>query len=323
MAHKRRSPGLRPHGDGTRGPHHSSTCTPAGRVSVAIQPASGPMACGLFASAGIQSAPHVGWFLLLILSTAATSAVTITKRMLRKPLKTTVAVFLCIFIVFLLSGFNLEGNMDRDATDDNQWLLAAEAETRAIEEMPFVKEVSFNYGETANECKVFATLWCCWDSGRKSLKKVPMNCTLDGERPTHLEALRVLREKLAREHGAPDHTHHPKAVASRQRHEAQGSVQGSAQQPEPDKNVFDRMKAAASRLHVAQQRAAADAAALEQAAAAELAAVQLPTSSCRCARVSCCSVTSHAGAPHACGHLRQARARWTRTMAAPSARRRG
>ena len=245
------------------------------------QPDSSYAVCGLFASAGMQSAPHVGCFLLLILSTVATWAVTPAKRMLRRPLKTTVAVFLCIFIVFLLSGFNLEGNMDMDAekqtqppADDDQWLLAVEAEKRAIEEMPFVKDVTFHYGETANLCKVFGTVWCCWDNGSRRLKKVCVSCDLD-QKPTHLEALHVLREKLVREHGAPDHPQHPKALASRQRHEAQGSAQASAQQPEPDKNIFDRMKAAASRLHVAQQRAVADAAALEQAAAAELAAVQL------------------------------------------------
>ena len=234
-------------------------------------------ACGLFAVAGIHAAPHVVWFLLLILSTAATTVVTTAKMMLRRPLKTTVAVFLCIFIVFLLSGFNLEGNVDTATgkqtqvpANEDPWVLAVEAEKRAIEEMAFVKEVRFNYGHTANLCKVFATVWCCWDSGSRKLKKVTVACTLDDERPTYLEALRVLREKLVQEHGAPDHTPHPKAVENRQLHEAAQPPE----EPTPNENAFDRMKAAASRLYVAEQRAKADADALKQAAAAELAAAQ-------------------------------------------------
>ena len=231
----------------------------------------------MFAVAGIHAAPHVVWFLLLILSTAATTVVTTAKMMLRRPLKTTVAVFLCIFIVFLLSGFNLEGNVDTATgkqtqvpANEDPWVLAVEAEKRAIEEMAFVKEVRFNYGHTANLCKVFATVWCCWDSGSRKLKKVTVACTLDDERPTYLEALRVLREKLVQEHGAPDHTPHPKAVENRQLHEAAQPPE----EPTPNENAFDRMKAAASRLYVAEQRAKADADALKQAAAAELAAAQ-------------------------------------------------
>lgn len=234
----------------------------------------------MFAWANAMKPLHGGWLLFLMLVSTTTQAIAYAGRMLRTPLKITTVVFLCMFIVFLSSGFNLEGNMDIDMekqtqplADDDQWLLDVEAETRAIEEMPFVKAVSFNYGETANSCKVFATLWCCWDSGRKSLRKVPVACDLD-QKPTYLEALRALREKLAREHGAPDHPHHAKAVESRQRHEAQESAQQSAQELGRDENAFDRMKAAASRLHVAEQRAAADAAALEQTAAAELEAVR-------------------------------------------------
>ena len=279
MAHKRRSPGLRPRGDGTRGPRHSSTYTPAGRVSdsVPAQPDSSYAVCGLFASAGMQSAPHIGCFLLLILSTVATSAVTPAKRMLRRPLKTTVAVFLCIFIVFLLSGFNLEGNMDMDAekqtqppADDDQWLLAVEAEARAIEQLPYVKAVAFSYGETANLCKVFASVWCCWENSRRTFKQVAVSCDLD-TKPTYLEALHALHEKVVEKHGAADHQHDPRASARR----AELHAAGSSAQPAVDGNAFDRMKAAASRMHVAQQRAAADAAALEHAVAAELAAVQL------------------------------------------------
>ena len=127
----------------------------------------------------MQPAPHIGCFLLLILSTVATSAVTPAKRMLRRPLKTTVAVFLCIFIVFLLSGFNLEGNMDIDMetqaaqpAEDEAWLLAVEAKKHAIEQLPYVKAVTFSYGETANLCKVFASVWCCWENSRRTFKQV-------------------------------------------------------------------------------------------------------------------------------------------------------
>lgn len=198
-------------------------------------------------------------------------------RMLRRPLKVAAFVFLCLFIVFLSSGFNLEGNMDIDMekqaappAEDEAWLLAVEAETRAIEQLPYVKAVAFSYGETANLCKVFASVWCCWENSRRTFRKVAVSCDLD-TKPTYLEALHALHEKVVEKHGAADHQHDPKALARR----AELHAARSSAQPPDDGNAFDRMKAAASRMHVAQQRAAADAAALEHAVAAELAAVQL------------------------------------------------
>ena len=77
-------------------------------------------------------------------------------------------VFMSVFIFFLMSGFNLEGNMDMECNeqllseDHENWVQAVEAEQRAIEELPFVKSVAFHYGNTANDCKVLATVWCCW-----------------------------------------------------------------------------------------------------------------------------------------------------------------
>jgi hypothetical protein len=85
-----------------------------------------------------------------------------------RPLRTTAFVFLCLFVVFLLSGFNLEGNMQPEMEAgnetlpaDDEWLLQVEAEKRGLEELPYVKEVGFVYGDTANLCKVLATVWCC------------------------------------------------------------------------------------------------------------------------------------------------------------------
>ena len=63
--------------------------------------------------------------------------------------------------MFLLGGFNLEGNVvvldDPDMHEQSEWteqfLLQVEEEKRAIEELPFVKSVGFTYGETANANK--------------------------------------------------------------------------------------------------------------------------------------------------------------------------
>lgn len=81
--------------------------------------------------------------------------------MLRASSTWTRLVFLCIFIMFLLGGFNLEGNVvvldDPDMHEQSEWteqfLLQVEEEKRAIEELPFVKSVGFTYGETANANK--------------------------------------------------------------------------------------------------------------------------------------------------------------------------
>ena len=80
------------------------------------------------------------WFSILMLVSTVSQARACAGRMIRRPLKVAAFVFLCLFIVFLSSGFNLEGNMDIDIdmekqaappAEDEAWLLAVEAETRA------------------------------------------------------------------------------------------------------------------------------------------------------------------------------------------------
>ena len=51
---------------------------------------------------------------ILMLVSPVSQARACAGRMLRRPLKVAAFVFLCLFIVFLSSGFNLEGNMDID-----------------------------------------------------------------------------------------------------------------------------------------------------------------------------------------------------------------
>lgn len=127
----------------------------------------------------------------------------------RKSLSVVGLVFLCVFVEFLRGGFNLEGNMEQPLTEEAElWLAAVEAEQRAIEALPFVKSVTFTYGETANLCKVLGTVWCCWQPSRGSFKQVAVACHLE-QRPTHLEALRELHQKLIRsssESTAAQHT---------------------------------------------------------------------------------------------------------------------
>ena len=172
-------------------------------------------------------------------------------------------VFMAVFIIFLLSGFNLEGNVlsadevPSEAAD--KWVRQVEEEKRAIEALPYVQHVAFHYGSTHNESKVLATLWCCWAASRRSFKQVAVHCHLT-ERPTHLEALQELREKLIREHGGDDHQPDAKAVERRQ--ELQAVADSTTR---PAASVFDRMKAAACAQSLANQRASADARALAQA----------------------------------------------------------
>ena len=52
------------------------------------------------------------WFSILMLVSTVSQARACAGRMIRRPLKVAAFVFLCLFIVFLSSGFNLEGNMD-------------------------------------------------------------------------------------------------------------------------------------------------------------------------------------------------------------------
>ena len=108
-----------------------------------------------------------------------------------RPLRTTAFVFLCLFVVFLLSGFNLEGNMQPEMEAgnetlpaDDEWLLQVEAEKRGLEELPYVKEVGFVYGDTANLCKVLATVWCCWDGSGSRFRSRPYNTPTPTPMPT-------------------------------------------------------------------------------------------------------------------------------------------
>jgi hypothetical protein len=172
-------------------------------------------------------------------------------------------VFMAVFIIFLLSGFNLEGNVlsadEVPSEAAEKWVRQVEEEQRAIEALPYVQHVAFHYGSTHNESKVLATLWCCWAASRRSFKQVAVHCHLT-ERPTHLEALQELREKLIREHGGDDHQPDAKAVERRQ--ELQAVADSTTR---PAASVFDRMKAAACAQSLANQRASADARALAQA----------------------------------------------------------
>ena len=94
---------------------------------------------------------------------------------------------------------------------------------------------------------------------------LPLTCHLE-QRPTHLEALRELHQKLVREHGGATHCADPKAIARR----AELQNMDDEHENTASGNAFDRMRAAASMQAVAAQRAAIDARELEQARAAEM-----------------------------------------------------
>ena len=105
--------------------------------------------------------------------------------------------------------------MEEPLTEEAElWLAAVEAEQRAIEALPFVKSVGYTYGEIANNAKVLATVWCCWQPSRSSFKQVAVNLHLE-LRPTHLEALQELHQKLLRDHGGATHEPHAQAVIRR------------------------------------------------------------------------------------------------------------
>lgn len=92
--------------------------------------------------------------------------------------------------------------------DEAQWLEDVERACRAIEELPVVKgTVGFIYSDkSANLNKVQATVWCCWDSAKRSFKQVVVACD-EKDKPTHLEALRTLHAKLVAEHMGATHEH--------------------------------------------------------------------------------------------------------------------
>jgi hypothetical protein len=114
-------------------------------------------------------------------------------------------------IQFMETAPVLEAEAFSEATE--RWLADLQHEKKKIEGLPFVKDVSFIVKEngTANENRVQATVWCCWDNARRSFKQVQETLTDKPElgRPTHLEALRSLHGKLLDKHGqaghVPDH----------------------------------------------------------------------------------------------------------------------
>ena len=112
-------------------------------------------------------------------------------------------------------------------------------------------------------------------------------------RPTHLEALRELHQKLLRDHGGATHEPHEKAVARR------AELQQGGTEDDSDKAggvcAFDRMRAAASAQSVARQRAAVDARLLEQAQTAELEAVRAREAAEARAKASASAATLAAG----------------------------
>mmetsp|Transcript_26221 Transcript_26221/g.83283 ORF Transcript_26221/g.83283 Transcript_26221/m.83283 type:complete len:151 (-) Transcript_26221:45-497(-) len=146
MTHQRRSRGLRPRGDGTRGPRTSSS----GAARSTMRSVDG---CTTAAAIGDVIALLPLWTFLL----------------LQRRVPAVAYVFLFpVFLWFLLGGFNLEGNMqaeDELSEETQVWLQQVEDEQHAIMALGFVKGVAFYYGETANLCKVMATLRCCWSGG--------------------------------------------------------------------------------------------------------------------------------------------------------------
>lgn len=96
------------------------------------------------------------------------------------------------------------------------WLALVEAEVCAIERLEVVKGgVGFLFGELMNDNKVYASVWCCWEPSRRTFKQLKVACN-GSDRPTHLEALRVLHATIKGKHGQETHVHHPQAVAQRQ-----------------------------------------------------------------------------------------------------------
>ena len=165
-------------------------------------------------------------------------------------------------------GFPGEGPSSEEMGNET-WLFRVAEEQRLIEALPVVLgSVKFYYDEAdPNLNKVEVTVGCCWLSGK--LKRVKDNCTKDGKKPSHLEALVSLREKLEREHCGADHEHHPRAVERA----AVWRAEPDAAMPEAA-TAFDAMRLAASRQSIAEkvavnaEQAAAEARTTEAAAIA-------------------------------------------------------
>ena len=174
-----------------RAAHAISSASCAAFSSLASGSPLSSVALDVFSAAHCVSG--VLWFIACLLFFILCSTAPRLGMMLRRSLRPASLVFLCIFILFLLAGFNLEGNVETELPEAlEQWATLVEAEKRAIEELPFVKSVAFHYGDTANLNKVIATVWCYWQPSRQSFMQVPMACHVE-LRPTFLEVTRALR----------------------------------------------------------------------------------------------------------------------------------
>jgi hypothetical protein len=148
-----------------------------------------------------------------------------------------------------------------------KWLDDLEHEKSLVEALPFVKgEVSFISKDNgvANDNQVQVAVWCCWQSGQ--FKRVSCKCDESGAKPTHLEALRALRQKLIDEHGASDHPVHERAKARRAELERDGAA--------AELTGLDRVRLGMVRLQAVQREAAIAEKQLTQACEAEAAAIR-------------------------------------------------
>ena len=96
--------------------------------------------------------------------------------------------------------------------DNDAWAAACAEQITLIEAMPIVVgSVGCSCGEEPNDNKVWCSVNCCWTPARMSFKQIFDQCTKDGKKLSHLEALVGLRQKVA-EHMRPEHQHDHRAV---------------------------------------------------------------------------------------------------------------
>lgn len=160
--------------------------------------------------------------------------------------------------------------MENEQWDSERWLQELAEEVAAVEALPFVKPGSVAFvcapeGSPANDDKVKATVWCCWDASRQSFKQVVVSCD-DSLKRTHLEALKALRLKLSEEHGCEGHKQHPRAVERRQ--QMQGGERRDLQ------SAFDVMALAAAHQRRLSAAAIHDEKVADSARAAEMKATR-------------------------------------------------
>jgi hypothetical protein len=112
----------------------------------------------------------------------------------------------------------MDANSGQLSVEVELWLSALEEKKRLIEALPFVTGtvgIHVSGDGKANANKVLATVTCCWQTSRRAFKQVAVHCD-DEDKPTHLEALHALHDKLLTEHGATGHPIHPKAAERRE-----------------------------------------------------------------------------------------------------------